>query len=258
MKLKTSLLDLDVKKATLKLSDSSLKSDYVVKVPSLDKLYFVTERHMRGGITANGDIKKAKDLDFTMHSKIAKGKVDAKLHNDDFHADLKGVQTLDVLHMLIYPEIFKSSLNAKVDYNLALSKGKMDGHLVDGKFIKNQAFSLIRQYAKIDLCAEKFKGDVGADIDKENIVASLDLRSNTSSIITKNTYLNSKTKKIKSKIDIVANHNPISVKLSGDVNSPKVEVDATELMKKEASKALQKEVKKRLGKDVGGLLKGLF
>jgi len=258
MKLRTSLVDLDVKKATLKLSDSSLVSDYVVKVPSLDKLYFVTERHMRGGIVVNGEIKKAKDLDFTAHSKIAGGKLDAKLHNDDFHADLTSVQTLDVLHMLIYPEIFKSHLNAKVDYNLVTSKGKMDGHLVDGKFTKNQVFTLIKQYAKIDMCAEVFKGDVGADINKENIVASLDLKSNTSLIVTKNTYLNSKTKKIKSKIDIVANHNPITVKLSGDVNSPKVEVDATALMKKEAKKAVEKELKKQLGKEADGLLKGLF
>ena len=105
---------------------------------------------------------------------------------------------------------------------------------------------------------ERFKGDVKADINKENIVASLDLKSNTSSIITKNTHLNSKTKKIKSKIDIVANHNPISVKLSGDINSPKVEVDATKLMKREAQKAIEKEVKKKLGKDIGSLFKGLF
>jgi len=258
MKLRTSLLNLDVKKATLKLSDSSLVSDYVVKVPSLDKLYFVTERHMRGGITANGEIKKAKDLDFTAHSNIAGGKLDAKLHNDDFHADLTAVQTLDVLHMLIYPEIFKSHLNAKVDYNLANQKGKLDGHLVDGKFTKNQVFSLVKQYVKIDMCAEKFTGDVGADINKENILASLDLKSNTSSIKTQNTKLNSKTKKIKSKIDIEANHNPITVKLSGDVNSPKVEVDATALMKKEAKKAVKKELKKQLGKDANGLLKGLF
>jgi len=258
LKLETSLVNLVVDKAIFKLSDGSLVSDYVVGVPSLDKLYFVTQRHMRGGIVANGEIKKAKDLDFTAHSKIAGGKLDAKLHNDDFYADLKSMQTLDILNILIYPEIFKSNLDAKVKYNLASNKGRFDGYLVNGIFMKNQAFTLIKQYAKIDMCVEKFKGDVGADIDKENILASLDLRSNTSSIKTKKTYLNSKTKKIKSKIDIVANHNPITLKLSGAVNSPKIEVDASELIKKEATKAIQKEVEKKLDKDVGGFLKGLF
>jgi len=258
LKLETSLINLAVDKAIFKLSDGSLVSDYVVGVVSLDKLYFVTQRHMKGGIVANGEMKKAKDFDFTLHSKIADGKLDAKLHNDDFYAELKSMQTLDILHMLIYPEIFKSNLDAKVKYNLTSSKGRFDGYLIDGRFMKNQAFTLIKQYAKIDMCVERFKGDINADIDKENILASLDLHSNTSSIKTKHTYLNSKTKKIKSKIDIVANHNPITIKLSGAVNSPKVEVDASELMKKEATKAIQKEVEKQLGKEAGNIFKGLF
>ena len=248
--LDSSLANLDIKRARFNIKDGSLVSDYLVKIQSLDKLFFVSERHIRGGISANGELKKAKDLDFTMHSNVVGGKIDALLHNDDFHADLTSVQTLDALRMLIYPEIFKSSLNAKVDYNLVQKKGTFSGHLVDGKFTKNQVLTLVKQYAQVDLYAEKFKGDIGATINKEKIIASLDLRSNTSSIKTKNTKLNSKTKKISSKIDIVANHNPLTVKLSGDVSSPKVEVDATELMKKEAGKAIDKEV--------GKLLRGLF
>ena len=266
LKLRSTLADLDVKKATLKLADSSLVSDYVLKVPSLDKLYFVTERHLRGGITLNGEVKKAKDLDFSAHSNVAGGKLDAKLHNDDFHADISSMQTLDILHMLIYPEIFKSDLNAKVDYNLALSKGKMDGNLVDGKFMQNNAFSLVKQYAKVDMYIERFKGDVSADIDKENILASLSLKSNKSSIVTKNTYLNSKTKKIKSKIDIDANHNPVTIKLSGNAESPNIGIDATDLIKKEATKAIKKEIDKNLGKEIDkhlgkgaqNIIKGFF
>jgi hypothetical protein len=266
LKFRSTLADLDVKKATLKLADSSLVSDYVLKVPSLDKLYFVTERHLRGGITLNGEVKKAKDLDFSAHSNVAGGKLDAKLHNDDFHADISSMQTLDILHMLIYPEIFKSDLNAKVDYNLALSKGKMDGNLVDGKFMQNNAFSLVKQYAKVDMYIERFKGDVSADIDKENILASLSLKSNKSSIVTKNTYLNSKTKKIKSKIDIDANHNPVTIKLSGNAESPNIGIDATDLIKKEATKAIKKEIDKNLGKEIDkhlgkgaqNIIKGFF
>jgi hypothetical protein len=266
LKFRSTLADLDVKKATLKLADSSLVSDYVLKVPSLDKLYFVTERHLRGGITLNGEVKKAKDLDFSAHSNVAGGKLDAKLHNDDFHADISSMQTLDILHMLIYPEIFKSDLNAKVDYNLALSKGKMDGNLVDGKFMQNNVFSLVKQYAKVDMYIERFKGDVSADIDKENILASLSLKSNKSSIVTKNTYLNSKTKKIKSKIDIDANHNPVTIKLSGNAESPNIGIDATDLIKKEATKAIKKEIDKNLGKEIDkhlgkgaqNIIKGFF
>jgi hypothetical protein len=250
VELDSTLANFDIKKARVNLKNSTIISDYKATVPKLDKLFFATEQHMKGGIIVNGELNKGKDLDLTILSNVAGGKIDAKLHNDDFHADILGVQTLEALHMLIYPEIFKASLDAKLDYNLASQKGKFDGHLINGKFTKNQMFSLIKQYAKVDMYVEIFKGDVHADINKEKIVASMDLKSNTSSIKTKNTKLNTKTKTIDSKIDVVANKNPVSVTIKGKTSSPKVSVDVQDLIKKEAGKAIEKEV--------GKLLKGFF
>ncbi|MCD6190026.1 MAG: hypothetical protein J7K14_00615 [Sulfurimonas sp.] len=238
----SNLVTLDVKQARFNMKDGSIATDYLVNVKSLERLFFVSQRHLRGGISVNGEFKKAKDLDLTIHSKIAGGKIDATLHNDDFHTDLKSIQTLDALHILMYPEVFKSTLVGTLDYNLAKEKGVMKADLVDGKFTKNQMLTLIKQYAHTDLYKERFKGNVKADIKKENIVASLDLKSNRSSIKTKNTKLNSKTKKINSKIDINANGNPIVITLTGNVTSPKVKIDAEKLIKKEAEKAITKEL----------------
>jgi hypothetical protein len=168
--------------------------------------------------------------------------------------------------MLIYPEMFKSSLDAKLDYNLALKKGKFIGYLKDGSFTKNEMLDLIKQYARIDMYVEKFKGDLNADINAEKITASVELKSNTSSIKSKDTKLDTKAKTIDSKIDIVANNNPISVTLKGNISSPKVSVDANELIKREAEKVIkkevnkiiEKEVEKSLDKELGDLLKGFF
>jgi len=244
--LESSLADFDIKQAKFNIKDGSLVSDYLATIPNLDKLFFATEQHMKGSIAVNGELKKAKDLDLTIRSKVVGGNIEAKLHNDDFHADIKAIQTLEALHMLIYPEIFKASLDAKVDYNLVQQKGKMVGKLVDGKFTQNQVLSLIKQYAGVDLYVETFKGDVSADINKENIVASLDLKSNTSAIKTKKTKLNSKTKQIDSKITIVANKSPVAVTLKGNVSSPKVAVDLEKFMKSKAGEAIQKEAVKFL------------
>jgi hypothetical protein len=262
----STLANLDVKKARFDMNDKSINSDYRVDIKDLDKLYFVTERHLKGGVIANGELKKAKDLDFTAHSNIAGGKLDAKLHNDDFHADLNALKTLDILDMLIYPKIFKATIDADLDYNLAKSKGKLSGFLSHGSFMKNQALDLVKKYAHTNLYDQKFKGDVNADINKEKIVAAFDLRSNTSSIKSKNTKLNTLTKKINSKIEIIANKNPLTITLKGDIKSPRVGVDASKLITKEATKALQKEAKKyldkettkQLQKEAGKLFKGLF
>ncbi|QOP40692.1 hypothetical protein [Sulfurimonas marina] len=243
--LNSNLANLDIKRARFNLKDSSLQSDYKVNVDNLDKFYFVTERHLKGSILANGELKKDKDLDFTALSNIAGGKLDAKLHNDDFVANISNMDTLKILDILIYPKLFKSDVDAKVKYNLATASGTCDAKLKDGLFMSNQALDLTKKYAKIDLYKQKFFGDLNAKIKKENIVASLDLKSNTSSIKTTGTKLNSKTKQIDSKVAIVANNNPaIYVKLTGDANAPKVQVDASALIKDEAKKVINKEVNK--------------
>ena len=240
----SNIANLDIKSAKFNIKESSLASDYVLKVNNLDKLFFVTGQHLKGSIFLNGEVKKAEDLDVSAHTKIAKGKIDAFVHNDDFKADLKDIQTLDLLHMLIYPEVFKSTLNAKLDYNLAKSKGKISGHLVDGIFTRNQIFNLIKKYAKFDMYREKFNGNIYADIDKENILTSLDLKSRKASIKTKDTSLNTKTQMIDSKVKIIANNNPIGAEIKGNINRPKVKVDVEDLLKKELNKAAEKGVKK--------------
>ena len=265
--LDSSLANFDIKRARFDVSKGSLVSDYLANIPNLDKLFFATDRHLKGAIAVNGELSKDKDLDLTIHSKVADGKLDAKLHNDNFHADLKSVQTLKVLHMLIYPEIFKSSLNGKVDYNLATQKGVFNGHLVDGKFTENKMFGLLKKYARVDLYREIFKGDVSANLNKEKIIASLDLKSRTASIVTKNTKLNSKTKVINSKVDIVANKNPITVNITRTIDNPKIDIDANALVKSKAKNAIAKELGKKDSKaakllekhpEVSNLLKSFF
>jgi hypothetical protein len=241
---KSTLADFDIKQARFNLEDSSLVSDYKTKIHSLKRLYFVTDRKMKGSISVNGKLKKGKDLDLSIYSNIADGKIDAKLHNDDFHADITSMQTLKILEMIVYPEIFKSTLNAKLDYNLLREKGTFKGQLVDGKFTKNQMLSLVKQYTKVDLYKENFKGDVNANINKEKIVASMDLKSRTASIKTKNTKLDSKKQTINSKIDIVANKHPLTITLKGNVNSPKYGVEIKGLLKEKAKDAVEKNAKK--------------
>jgi len=246
----SNLANFDVKQARFDTKDTSLKTDYKVKIHDLNKLYFATQKHLKGALAANGELKKAKDLDFTLLSNVAGGKLDAKLHNDDFVANLNALQTLDILDMLLYPKVLKSSIDGKLVYDLADSKGDFKGFIKNGEFTRNQVLDLTKQYAKIDLYKQRFKGNVDARINKEKILASLDLKSNTSSIIAKNTKIDSKANTIDSKIAINANGNPLTITLRGNINKPKIGMDAKQTIKK--------EVEKRIGKDVGKLLKGLF
>jgi len=262
----STLADFDIKEANFHLKSGAVESDYIVRLHDLNKLMFVTERPLKGSISVHGELKKDKDLDFSAYSDIAGGKLVANLHNDDFKANLKSMQTLELLDMLIYPKIFKSSIDGDVTYNLAEKKGLFKGELKDGKFTQNEVLDLAKRYANTDLYIETFLGNVDAVIRQENIVASLMLNSNKSHIKTKDTKLNTKTKNIDSKIEINANGNPLTVTLKGDVNAPKVGVDASKIIEKEAKQAIEKEVNKFLQKEGGKeleeeakkLLKGFF
>ena len=226
----SSLAGLKVKRARFDVEKGSLHADYRAEIPDVDKLYFATQRHLKGAVTATGELSKAKDLDFSAHSKLFGGSVDAKLHNDDFHADMIKLNTMGLLKMLIYPEIFDSTLNGKLDYNLAKKSGTLHAKTTNGHFTKNQMLDLVKQYGKKDLYKENFVSTVNSRIKQEHIYTDLDMRSNKSSIVGKNVYLNSKTKQIKAKLDINANNNLLKVELKGNVEQPKVTIDASKLI----------------------------
>ena len=242
IKLYSSLAKLEVQKASYNISNGFLSSDYVAKILDLNQLFFVTQRDLRGDISIDGKLKKAKDLDLTINSIIAGGTIDMKLHNDDFNANLKDVQTLDVLSILTYPEVFKSTLNAKVNYSLASNKGDFSGQLKDGIFTKNEMFNLVKKYAKIDLYKEKFNGDISATIDKENILTSLDLKSRKASVKTIDTKLNTKTQMIDSAVTITTTKYPVILTIDGKITAPKVGIDYKELMKSEVGKKIREEI----------------
>jgi len=246
--LNSNLADLDIKKAVFDIKERSLNSDYRVEIKDLDKLFFATAQHLKGSLRVNGELSYVKDLDLTMHSKVANGKIDAKLHNDELHAELNGIETIELLHMLSYPELFKSTLNAKLDYNLAQNKGVFSGNAADGSFVRNKTFDLIKQYVKFDMYKERFNGDIDAEINRENVLASFDLRSNRASIKTADAKLNTKTRKIDSDITIQAKKNTITANLKGDINAPKVTIDLEKFMKSEAGKKIMDKVNKKINK----------
>ncbi|TKI68978.1 hypothetical protein FCU45_08430 [Sulfurimonas crateris] len=257
-KLSSNIAGLEMKSAKFNMKDGSLKSDYKLSVPDLNALFFVTKRHIRGSLAAYGDISKSKDLDLTFNSNIAKGKVAAKLHNDEFHADVSSVSANAVLHMFFYPEIADAWLNAKVDYNLAQSRGSMKAQVSDAVFVKNQTFDLIKQYTKVDMYREHFNGDMDAKVDKDSVLASIDLRSKEASIKTAATKLNTKTNMIDTDITLRAKKNEISGRLVGDIDSPKIVIDLEKFMKSEAGKKVEEKVNKVIEKEINKFFKKLF
>jgi len=247
--LNSNLAKLSIKDANFDLKSNFLESDYKVTIDNLAKFYFIIQRDLEGGFIANGILKKDKNFDLSMYSNLANGSLKLKLHNDDLVVNISDFQTLKISEILLYPKIFKSKLDGELNYNLKNKKGRFKGKLSKGVFIENQVFDLAKKYTHLNLYKEKFSGYINSKIDREIISTTFKLNSNKSSITTENTRLNTLSNNIYSNIKIDANSNFLVVKLSGDINSPKVKIDAKELIKKEVKKVINKELKRHLNEN---------
>ncbi|OQX59136.1 MAG: hypothetical protein B5M52_04025 [Helicobacteraceae bacterium 4484_230] len=240
----SSLMSLSSKHARMDLENNLVTADYKVKIPDLKRLYFVTKQRMQGDITLFGDLRKDDHLKFTAHSDTLGGYLDAKLLDDDLHAVFKEIQTLEALDMLLYPQIFDSSLNGILDYNIASQKGVFDANLSNGRFTRNVAMDLYRQYGKRDLYKENFNGTVLSRIDQSRLDTDLFLKSRKSSISSEHMKIDSKTNRIDAKLHIVANKHPLDIYVKGNMDDPDVQIDAQKIIEKEAGKQLNKLFKK--------------
>ena len=250
LQLNSSLATLKVKQARFDLLNGSLSSDYLLHVSDLNRLYFLTKRSLKGSLDVSGKIKKDDDLDIVANSEKFGGKINLHLHNDDLQLDASHLQTSEISQMLSYQKVFISEINTKATYKLLSKSGKFNTQITEGHFGQNQVIDLVKQYAKTDLYTERFAGDLDGVIAKDIINATLHLHSNNATIDTKKLLLNTQTNSVNSIVRVEANKNPLTFTINGDMQKPRVGIDATELIKKEAGKAVQKEL--------GKFLKGLF
>ena len=222
------------------LAKQLLTADFTATVPDLSRLYFITERPMRGGITLEGDLRYDKTLLAHVKSDTLGGHVAATLDDSKLHAKLDALDTLQALHMLTYPEIFKSRLDGTLDYDLATKKGLLDAKLQNGRFTKNVMFDLLKQYSPVDLYRERFKGTLQSRIDDKLIDSDLFLRSNRSSLKSEHALFNAAAKTIDATIHVDANNNPIDLTLKGSVAKPDISVNAQKLLEREAGKQINR------------------
>ncbi len=245
MRVDSNLANVALKDFTYNLNDASLSSNYILDVKELSNLEPLLGRKIRGAFLGSGNISKAKDLELNLDSKSI-GDLSANLKNDDLVLKIKKAKAQQLLHMFYYPEVLDADVDVSLDYSLLSKKGLANLVLSDGFFKQNQPFDLVKQYTKTDLYKESFGGTSKANIDGSKIAAVFDLKSNSSSIVSPKTHIDSN--KIDSNITLAHKKDSINVNLSGDINSPKVSIDFDAFLKSEAGQKAIKKVDKFLDK----------
>ncbi len=263
LKFNSFVANLVTKKTTFQIDTAKLNTDYTLDIPNLAELYFLTNQKMQGDIKVTGDVTFDKKLLATFNSKKFGGTLDGKIDDNKLTVDIKDFQTLPLLDMMYYPQVFKSSLNANLNYDIATKKGLSKVDMANGKFLTNEAMTMLKNLTSYDLTLEVYKvANLTTNIDDNILKNDLFMESEKSTIKSKKFIVDTKKSSVDADINITYRKYDLGIKLDGPLQGPKVSVDPGDVLKQKANKEINKLIDKKLdGKvddDVKGLLKGLL
>ena len=256
MVLNSSVANLNVENAIYDLIEGVLKSDYSLKISSLDNLKYFTKTKLRGKIDIKGEIEK-KDLFLSMTGKssIIGGDLDFTLKNDDLVATLTNASVKELSYMMYKPEFFDSKGDFSLNYNTITKKGNLVGKLLNGHFLPNDFSILINQLAKFDLTREIYETvDLNSDINDNQLTSTLLMKSKNTQIESKDAFLDLDKNLIDAKLNTQIKNSSFNLSLKGEINKPKISLDAKDLLKNELDKKLEKnrdKIEEKLNKVLG-------
>lgn len=267
-KLDSDIANLNLAKTQINLKDSSFIVPYVAIIPNLKKLKFLTGMELAGDFKAQGTAKLKDTLYADFSTQSLGGSIDAKLDNNKLIASLKDVNTLKLFSIAQLKPVFSSNMNGDFNYDTLTEKGTLKAVLSNGKLMPNEITQLAEKYLKTDITKEAYEdAGLNATIDKKLITTDIGLKSNNTAIYAQGASIDTEKGKINADIKFQIKDKYIYLKARDNLASPSLSIDATDLIKAEASKALSKGAEQAIDKyikddkikeDAGKLLNNLF
>ena len=267
-KLDSDIANLNLAKTQINLKDSSFVVPYVATIPNLKKLKFLTGMELAGDFKAQGTAKLKDTLYADFSTQSLGGSIDAKLDHNKLIASLKDVNTLKLFSIAQLKPVFSSSMNGDFNYDTLTEKGTLKAVLSNGKLMPNEITQLAEKYLKTDITKEAYEdAGLNATIDKKLITTDIGLKSNNTAIYAQGASIDTEKGKINADIKFQIKDKYIYLKARDNLASPSLSIDASDLIKAEASKALSKGAEQAIDKYIkddkikegaGKLLNNLF
>ena len=272
MVLNSSLANLSAENAIYDLVEGVLKSDYLLKISSLDNLKDFTKTKLRGKLDIKGELEKKDMFLFaTGKSSVLGGKLDFTLKNDDLTASLNDVSVKELSYMMYKPEFFNSRGDFSLNYNTITKQGNLVGKFFNGSFLPNDLSLLINHLAKFDLTKEIYETvDLNSDINDNLLTSNFLMKSENTQIESKDAITDFDKNFIDAKLNTQIKNRSFNLSLMGEMNKPKISLGAEELLKNEIDRKLEKnrdKIEEKLNKVLDGevdnekakeLLKNIF
>lgn len=246
----SNILNLDTKKTSYDINKGDLTTDYKLSVPDLSKLQDFTKNKLRGNVVVDGDVKYIdKKLYADGLSNIFGGKLDFKLNGDDFNSNIKGVSIKELTHMLYYPEVFESSSDLNIAYNLKSKAGDIKGKLINGHFLANEFSNTINNLAKFDITKEVYESvNINSNINDKLIKSTLDMNSTLTQIKVTSSTINLDKRTLEAMINSTIKNISFDTIIGGTLDNPTVKIDTSTLIKNAANKEINKQLDKQSDK----------
>ena len=248
-RLDSDIATLKLTKTSINLNDFAVNVPYEAVIPNLKKLKFITGIELAGDFKATGIPKLAETLYADFHTQSLGGNIDAVLDNSKLNASLKDVNTLKLFTMAQLPEVFSSNMNGNLQYDTLTEKGTLKAVLSNGKLMPNKITDLAQQYLKTDITKETYEdAGLNANIDKNLIIADIGLKSHNTIIAAKGASIDMDKNTINADLKFQIKDKYIYLKARNKLSSPDINIDASDLIKAEATKAISKGAEKAIDK----------
>ncbi len=241
--LETTIGNLSTQNSVYNLKENAFISDYLLNIPSLEKLKDILKMSLKGKLDIAGEFSnKENSLSLNGKSDTLGGTFDFDLKNEKLNASLKNIEIQELSSMLDYSKIFDSKANLNLDYDLLVKKGNLVGKLTNGHLLENGFVSLVDQLAKVDLTKELYETiDIDTQINDRVLTSNLIMKSQNTQIDIKDSVLNLEQNLIDTKINTIIKDKNFTVDLKGETSSPRISIDTKDLLKEQLNKQIEKK-----------------
>lgn len=263
--LDSNLAKFDIKNAAIK--NGNFSSDYVLDIPNLNALSFLTNTNLTGNFVANGstNIQNGKFLT-SIISNFLNGNLKVDIKNDNFNktgfngliltSNFKTFDVKKLTDMLNYKHIYNGMGDASLNYDLSKKNGNFSLDVNDGMLASNEFINILKAVSEGSFDATVFdKADVNGTIQNDNInfdawignsgksgkksKGAFDVKKGTLNLVTSEIYI-----PVRGNIE----KTDISIDITGTTKEPKYNVGSAYL-KSKFSRQLDKGLDKLFGSD---------
>ncbi|GEM_PF-5213401 len=240
---KSKLVSFSSKNLRADLENKTAKGNYLIKIPDLQKLEFITGRKIRGSATVSGLLKGS-----SISGKIwmPAGVIDYRLKSGIFTASSNRISSLKLLYMLFYPQVFSSVGKLKISFDTKTRKGVFSGNFKNGRIRRGLLTDLIKNILRFDMTREIYsKAAVNGNITKNKIIGNLDMQSSATEISSNGFIINANDNSINSKLNIQIRNKRLDVFIRGKLAKPRIKIDAKGLIRSKIKSRFNKIIKNK-------------